>query len=110
MKLLLDENLPHDLRDAISSHDVFTVSYMKWKGLGNGALLVAAARAGFDALVTTDQAMSYQQYTAALPCAVVVLHARSNALADLLPPMPELQRALASSPQRVIVHVGAPQP
>jgi len=28
VKLLLDENLPHDLRHKLTGHDVFTVRYM----------------------------------------------------------------------------------
>jgi hypothetical protein len=28
MKLLLDENLPHQLRNEIAGHEVFTVAYM----------------------------------------------------------------------------------
>lgn len=47
MKLLLDENLPHDLRAKLVGHEVFTVAYMKWSGLENGELLSAAAGCGF---------------------------------------------------------------
>jgi len=54
MKVLLDENLPHELRHLITGHDVFTVTYMGWSGLRNGALLARATEAGFDALITLD--------------------------------------------------------
>lgn len=39
MKLLLDENLPHDLRQHLAGHVVFTVAYMGWSGMKNGDLL-----------------------------------------------------------------------
>jgi hypothetical protein len=48
VKLLLDENLPHDLRHHLVGHEVFTVTYMGWSGTKNGALLLLAADAGFD--------------------------------------------------------------
>ena len=32
MKVLLDENLPLDFRYFLTGHDVFTVSFMGWKG------------------------------------------------------------------------------
>lgn len=48
MKLLLDENLPHELRHHLPGHNVFTTAYMAWGGLKNGALLALAARQGFD--------------------------------------------------------------
>jgi hypothetical protein len=33
MKLLLDENLPHQLRHEIGGHECFTVTYMGWSGV-----------------------------------------------------------------------------
>jgi len=90
MKLLLDENLPHRLRPLLVGHDVFTVAYMNWKGIENGELLKLAAEHGFDALLTKDNGMPYEQNTGALPCAIVVLEASSNALSDILPLVPQI--------------------
>lgn len=90
MKLLLDENLPHRLRPLLSGHDVFTVAYMKWTGIENGELLQLAAQHGFDALITKDNGMPYEQNTATLPCAVVILEAPSNALDDIQPLVPQM--------------------
>ena len=39
MKLLLDENLPHALRLELPGHDCYTVAFMGWSGVENGALL-----------------------------------------------------------------------
>jgi hypothetical protein len=60
MKLLLDENLPHQLRHEIPGHDCFTVAYMNWAGIENGELLALAATAGFDALVTKETKIQYE--------------------------------------------------
>jgi predicted nuclease of predicted toxin-antitoxin system len=39
MKVLLDENLPHQLRGELPGHEVITVKYMGWHGIRNGELL-----------------------------------------------------------------------
>ena len=60
MKLLLDENLPHQLRHEIPGHDCVTVAYMGWSGVENGELLARATSAAFDALVTKDANVQYE--------------------------------------------------
>ncbi len=88
MKVLLDENLPHNLRQMLNGHDVYTVAYMGWAAVANGALLRAAAGAGFDVFLTMDAGVEYQQYAAALPLAVVVMRAKSNRLDEIRPLLP----------------------
>jgi hypothetical protein len=60
MKVLLDENLPHALRRELPGHEVFTVQYLGWSGVKNGALLLQAAASGFDVMVTMDSGVPYQ--------------------------------------------------
>ena len=43
MRVLLDENLPHDLIAALSGHEVSTVQGMGWAGVDNGELLSRAS-------------------------------------------------------------------
>lgn len=90
MKLLLDENLPHQMRLELPGHDVFTAAYMKWGGIENGELLQVAADAGFDAILTNDRGLEYEQNLAALPVAVVVLLAPANTIEALRPLYDEL--------------------
>ena len=78
MKVLLDENLPHELRQLIPGHDVFTVQYLGWSGMKNGALLLQAATENFDVIVTMDSGVQYQQNTVKLPLAIIFLSAASN--------------------------------
>jgi predicted nuclease of predicted toxin-antitoxin system len=61
MRVLLDENLPHQLRANLPGHDVSTVRYLGWNGLKNGELVRAAESAGFEVFLTSDQNLSYQQ-------------------------------------------------
>ncbi len=95
MRLLLDECVPARLRRALLGHQVATVVEMGWSGVKNGDLL---ARAGerFDAMVTVDKNLPYQQNVATLPLAVVVLDAASSELSALLALMPKLDAALAT--------------
>ncbi|MDB5295342.1 MAG: hypothetical protein JWO31_1325 [Phycisphaerales bacterium] len=106
VKILLDENLPHELRRLIAGHDVYTCRYMGWDGVQNGALLARASAAGFDALVTTDRGIEYEQNPGALAVGVLILHAKSNGIRHLRPLIPALLAALATSPARVVVRVG----
>ena len=105
MKILLDENLPHELRHHLAGHDVFTVAYMGWSGTKNGALLARAAQDGFDAFITMDNGVAYQQNPASLPLSVVILSAPSNDISDLLPLVPELLRRLSTLSARTIARV-----
>ena len=61
MKVLLDENLPHGLRNHLPGHEVFTVHYQGWSGLKNGELVQTAENDGFEVFLTGDQTMFYEQ-------------------------------------------------
>lgn len=105
MKLLLDENLPHQLRHELPGHECFTVAYMGWGGVENGALLALAASNGFDALLTKDANLEYEQNLTNLPIAVVVIVARSNDIDDIRPLLPQLMSALAGPLAKRVTHV-----
>ncbi len=95
MKLLLDESLPKDLALHLVGHTVTTVPQRGWASRRNGELL-ALASGEFDAFITADQSLQYQQNVAKYRIAVVVLAARSNRLPDLLPLVPRLSSLLGS--------------
>jgi hypothetical protein len=105
LKLLLDENLPHDLRHHLQGHEAITVTYMKWSGTKNGELLRLAASANFDALLTMDNGVSYQQNTATLPIAIIILSTPSNDIDDLLPLLPALRSKLQELAPRKITRI-----
>jgi predicted nuclease of predicted toxin-antitoxin system len=73
MKILLDENLPHQLRLEIREHDVFTVAFMGWSGVDNGELLQRAIAADFAVFISNDRGLEYEQSLSGLAIAVVVL-------------------------------------
>ena len=104
MKVLIDESIDVDFRHELAGHDAYTVTYMGWNGLKNGELLPRRA-VGFDALITTDKNMEYQQNNATLPCTVIVMHVRSNDLIDLQPLVTNLLRALSNPQPHAFIRV-----
>ena len=106
MKLLLDENMPHKLRQHLPGHDVFTVAYMNWGGIRNGLLLERAAAEGFDSLITVDAGMEFEQNLAALACSVVIIRSESNAFEHIEAHVPALLNTLATLKPRSLVKVG----
>jgi len=108
VKLLLDENLPHQLRLELPGHDVFTVAFMGWSGVENGELLKQAADDGFEARITNDRGLEYQQDLESLPVSVVVVLAAANTIEAIRPLIPELLAALAVLSPRTFVKVSTP--
>ena len=106
MRLLLDESIPVKLRHALPTHAVRTAVEMGWSGVKNGKLL-ALASVEFDAFITVDKNLPFQQNLKALPVAVLVLDAVSNELPYLLPLVPELERQLAVLVPKTYVLVAA---
>ena len=96
MKVLLDECLPKDLRDHLLGHDCETVPRVDFSGKANGELFRLAERAGWQVLLTMDQAMPYQQNLADRTISLVIIHAQSNRLPDLLLRVPAVLAALRS--------------
>ena len=72
MRILFDQGTPVPLRRASTGHAVSTAYEMGWTELDNGALL-RAAETNFDALVTTDKNLRYQQNLAGRRLAILVL-------------------------------------
>ena len=105
MRLLLDESVPARLRRSLTGHSVKTTVEMGWGGVKNGALLAHAAKQ-FDAFLTVDKNLPYQQNLVALPIAVIVLEARSNELEALLPLVPRLEHTLEHLRPCTLVRVG----
>lgn len=72
-RILLDQNLAHDLRDLLPGHDVMHARELGWDKLENGALLTAAEDAGFEVMLTADKGVRYQQNLVGRRISLVVL-------------------------------------
>lgn len=81
---------------------------MGFSGVENGELLRQVAAAGFDALVTNDRGLEYEQNLSSLPVAVVVVVGPANTIEALRPTFPALLAALAMLRPREFVKVSVP--
>ena len=74
MRIVFDKNVPVGVRRFLSKHEVRTFVEMEWHPqLENGELLRAAEASGFDAMVTSDQNIRFQQNLMGRKLALVVL-------------------------------------
>ncbi len=77
MRVLLDENLPRKLKWRLEGVEAMTVPERGWNGVGNGKLLRRAAQE-FDALLTMDRGLEYQQNLEGIDVGIILLSAPSN--------------------------------
>jgi hypothetical protein len=108
VNVLLDECVDQRLASDIAGHDVTTSPDAGWAGLANGELLNRAQH-DFDALVTVDRRLPFQQNLSRFSIAVIVLRVRSNRLEELRRLIPDLLTALANAKPGTVTWVGAEQ-
>jgi predicted nuclease of predicted toxin-antitoxin system len=108
MKILIDECAPRALKSSLATHghECLTAQEAGWAGKSNGELL-ALAETAFDAFVTLDTNLRYQQNLARRRIAIVVIVARSNRLAEVSHLFPACAEALKTIKPGQIVYVGA---
>ncbi len=105
MRVLLDENLPHQLRRFfVDDIEVVTVSYRGWDGKENGELLTIAA-SEFDVFITTDQGIPNQQNLDNFEIGIILLEAESNRLEDLAPLISQVNVVLKTVKNKEIVRI-----
>ncbi|MBI5054206.1 MAG: DUF5615 family PIN-like protein [Chloroflexi bacterium] len=93
MRVLLDECLPKKLKHEFTGHEVKTVPEMGWAGKKNGELMRLAV-GQFDAFVTADQNIQYQQNLKVSEIAVIFLVAVDNRFETLKPLIPQVEEKL----------------
>jgi hypothetical protein len=109
MRVLIDENLPRKFAHYLAGHTCRTVVECGWAGRKNGELL-ALAEPEFDAVLTLDKSVPFQQKILSRRIAVLVIRARSNRIEDLLPCIPECLTALERIGPGEVVRVGKSNP
>lgn len=105
-KVLLDENLPEQLKPLFSPElEIYTVNEMGWSALVNGELLSAMVSEHFDLLLTVDKNLPFQQNLAKYPLQVVVVRCVDNRFKTLSLHMREIEIGIWSIPddEKVVV-------
>jgi hypothetical protein len=105
LRVLLDECVDARLAASLTAVDVRTVADRGWVGISNGQLLALAA-AEFDAFVTVDRNLPFQQHLPKYDIAVILLRAKSNRIADLVALAPELIAVLPTAKMGVVTAIG----
>ena len=73
MKVLFDQGTPVPLRRHLHPHAIDTAAERGWSELQNGDLLNQAEASGYEAFITTDQNLKYQQDVARRRIGILVL-------------------------------------
>lgn len=106
MKLLLDENLPRKLKYRFSeTFVVVTVSEMKWNAKKNGELMQLLQDNGFQALITSDKNLQYQQNLERYKIKVFVLDVKDNRYESVLPFVEKVEKALLETTQHYLIKI-----
>ena len=106
MRLLLDECVPRRLKGDLVGHDVWTVIEMGWSSKRNGELLELMLAENFEALLTVDQNLQFQQNVRQSGIAVVVVASRTNRFKELPPVVPQMLEALLKVRPGALSRVG----
>ena len=96
MRVLVDQCLPRQLAADLTGHDATTVRAQRWLGLRNGVLLRAAVDAGFQAFITNDSSIEFQQNVKRIGIAVIAIVGFRNRIQDLRPVIPRILEELTT--------------
>lgn len=104
MRVLLDECIDSRLARYFGDVEVATVIGLGWGGISNGKLL-GLAQVEFDAFVTVDRNLSFQQHLPKFELAVILLVTKSNDLDALLPFVPKVVEQLATAQKGAVTKI-----
>jgi hypothetical protein len=105
VRLLLDECVPRPIKRELVGHDVWHVVDMGWSSKRNGELLRLMVAEGFEALLTVDRNLEFQQNVRASGMGVVLVIATTNRLKELRPLVPAMLAAIAEVKPGEVIRV-----
>lgn len=83
MKILLDENIDVNFCEEFPEYEISTVKDNNWTGIENGKLLELALKNGYEAFITQDSNLQYQQNLAKYKIHIIVLKLKDSRLSGL---------------------------
>lgn len=107
MRIIFDHCVPWGLRRPLAAAG-YAVEAVAALGLADGddGPVLDQVAGQCDAFVTVDRNLPHQQRLDGRPFAVIVLRARTNRLADMMPFVPALLAALPTAPAGEVTYVG----
>ena len=104
MRVLFDTCVPRPLRQSLPGHDIKTAPEIGWDHLRNGDLIQMAEQR-FDALITSDQKLKYQQNLKGRKLGIIVLP--TNHLRSVILLAPKIALALSQISPGILVEIQA---
>ncbi len=98
--------MPVGFRRLLQGHEAHSTRWAGFSGKKNGELLRLAERAGYNAFLTVDQGIQYQQNLLARKIAIVVMRAPTNQIDDLAPMAGLVLNALVKIQPGEVVTIG----
>jgi len=106
VKILFDEMMPEELAPLLIGHEVSHVVALGWRHITNGKLLAQGESDGFDALVTKDANLPFQQNLTGRSTAVLILRPGAQSLPNLLSLAPRILSTLATLRPATVTTLG----
>ncbi|HEY3782154.1 MAG TPA: hypothetical protein VGL56_13810 [Fimbriimonadaceae bacterium] len=85
MRVLLDHCVDVRFSQLLPGHEVSNTKELGWEKLSNGKLLSAAKEADFEAFLTVDKNLRFQQNLAKIGLPVITINTRFTTLEDIAP-------------------------
>jgi hypothetical protein len=101
MKVLLDENVPRQLKFSLTEFETYTVPDQGWNGASNGDLLQLMISEGFDLLITFDKSLQFQQNFEKFTIPVIIIQAPRNTMQEILPLIGQIKAVIQSGALRI---------
>jgi hypothetical protein len=98
--------MPRPFEKALQSHEAIHTSRLGWGHLENGKLLSTAEDNGFDAMVTVDQSMPFQQAIGGRKICVILIKCHSNSIRALMPFADMVEKTLTEAEPGTFVEIG----
>ncbi len=102
-KIALDEGAPEEIAFHLPGHEVQSVRQLGLKGTKNGKLLAALEAGGFNAFVTNDKRLEFDQNVSRLRFAVLILS--TNHWPTVRPNVSSIAKALETAKPGTITKV-----
>jgi predicted nuclease of predicted toxin-antitoxin system len=103
MRVLLDNNVNQRFAQLLDGHEVVHVRAVGLDRLQNGELISNAESIGFEALITCDKNMGYQQNLTGRKIRIIVLNSHRITLAQITPLSPQVMQALRESSEGAFI-------
>lgn len=107
MRVLIDECVDPRVKLLFGDQNVATVHEQGWDTLEDGPLLTLAQKK-FDALLTIDGSLEFQQNLSKLQIALIVVHVPKNQIAHYRVIQKELLAAIEKARPGEVIHVRTP--